>query len=596
MGHLRGLPGITPRAGQREEINTDRYGTPIQKGATIGVPFLTKYEEQMQNKISFYTAYPDVFVDEVLKPTSSNFKFLFMQRILMREIMRKSVIHVTAARGFSKTFTSLLALIIKCMLLPGVSLGFAAPGKKQSAEIVNEKIPELLRLFPLLEKEFVMLSGKDYCTLKFKNASTLEVTAPLDSTRGRRFSGLMIDETRDHDGQKVNVILLPTLVISRRTAGKRILNTNESHQCQIYTTSASAKTSYNYEKLIETFSDAIINPGRSAVFGFDYNVPIIEGLYTRDYIQSMMLSPTFNADDFAREYGAIYTSENEDSWFKFSTLSRRRKLANAEWSARPLAASDFYLLSVDVGRYNDQTACTVFKVSLSGNGRYRINVVNLYVLGRTAITKPFSVQATDIKRLMMLYAPKEVVIDTNGLGAAIADEMIKEHITEDGLRLPAYGFMNDDAYKMIQPKNAPRILYKIKANAELNSQMFSNCYSKIDSGQVSFLIKEQEARVKMLSTKKGQKMSTEEKTKRLMPYEMTSKLHDEIANLKLKQTGGNQLAIERINSRFPKDKFSSLIMGLWRIKEIEDIEYRKLEKRKKADSPKRQLIFSSKRR
>ena len=84
-------------------------------------------------------------------------------------------------------------------------------------------------------------------------------------------------------------------------------------------------------------------------------------------------------------------------------------------------------------------------------------------------------------------------------------------------------------------------------------------------------------------------MSLEEKTKFLMPYEMTTKLFEEMGNLKLKRTGnGTDIVLEPINSRFPDDRFSSLCIGLRRIKELEE-EYTK-KYRKKLN---RKLVFFS---
>ena len=66
------------------------------------------------------------------------------------------------------------------------------------------------------------------------------------------------------------------------------------------------------------------------------------------------------------------------------------------------------------------------------NDKYYSTLVNLVVLGRTAQTKPFTIQAMDLKRLILDYNPKEVVIDTNGLGLGLADELIKDQYDENG--------------------------------------------------------------------------------------------------------------------------------------------------------------------
>ena len=58
--------------------------------------------------------------------------------------------------------------------------------------------------------------SKDYLTLKFRNGSILDVVAPLDSTRGGRRHGGLIDEVRDHEEAPINEIVLPLMNVSRR--------------------------------------------------------------------------------------------------------------------------------------------------------------------------------------------------------------------------------------------------------------------------------------------------------------------------------------------------------------------------------------------
>ena len=202
------------------------------------------------------------------------------------------------------------------------------------------------------------------------------------------------------------------------------------------------------------------------------------------------------------------------------------------------------------------------------------------MLARTAESKTFTQQAIDIKKIIRDFQPREVVIDTNGLGVGLADEMIKPHYDENGEYFPAYAFSNDESYYSIQPKEAQKILYGIKANGPLNSKIHGNAYSRLSSGLVKFLIREQEAKSALMSTATGQKMSVFKRVERLMPHEMTTKLFDEMANLRLKRTGvSTDIVLEQINPRYPKDKYSSFAYGLWRIKEIEE-EYTKKRRRR----------------
>lgn len=85
-----------------------------------------------------------------------------------------------------------------CMLRPGIKVFICAPGKAQSAKIAKEKLFELYQLFPLLKQELVGdgVYGVDYVTLTFRNGSIFDVVSPLNSQRGGRRGGGILDEYR----------------------------------------------------------------------------------------------------------------------------------------------------------------------------------------------------------------------------------------------------------------------------------------------------------------------------------------------------------------------------------------------------------------
>ena len=87
-------------------------------------------------------------------------------------------------------------------------------------------------------------------------------------------------------------------------------------------------------------------------------------------------------------------------------------------------------------------------------------------------------------------------------------------------------------------------------------------------------------------------MSSEQRIKRLMPHEMTTRLFEEMANLRLKKTtSSSDIVLEQINARFPKDKYSAFAYGLWRIKELEEENTKKA--RRFANGATRRLTFFS---
>ena len=444
----------------------------------------------------------------------------------------------------------------------------------EGAKISNQKIHQLWDIFLLLKDEIIGGGnfGNDYVRLTFKNGSLFDVMTPLNSTRGNRATCGILDEFRDHDADDINEIILPLLNVDRPMVnGDK--NPEEPQQIQLWITSASEKNTFCYDKTVELFEQQIINPSATFVWGFDYRIPVLTGLLSKDYLTELKMSPTFNELGFAKEYMSRFVGGSADAWFDYEKLSRARKLVNPETSEKVREGIEsFYIISVDVARLGCQTVATVLKVFPNINDGYKINLVNIFILGKTQEEKVFDHQVIELKRLIAAFNPKEVVIDINGLGVAFADTMIKEtYDPETQVTWPAYGFFNRDEYLPIQQRGCIKILYGIKANSQINSDMHSALYSKIYSGHMKFLISEQAARTKLLATRKGQRMSPEAKTARLMPHELTSILISEIMNLKIKPTGvNNQIAVEQINARMLKDKFSALEMGVYRVVQMEN--------------------------
>ena len=571
-----------------------RDGIELEKGVVITPEWLEKNENFLSECWQIFSAYPDVYLD-MIKPKDSNFDLFPYQRIFLRACMRYTTIYITAARATSKTFLSILAKYLQCMFVPGHIGSIVAPNKNQAAKISKQKIEEIWRIWPLLKNELEIYQGgphanfgKDYCDLFFKNGSRLSIVGALDSDRGLRTHATLIDEARDQDGDMISEVVLPQMNVSRRMANG-LVNPYENINTQvIYATSAGMKSSFAYSALVDTFEKAIIDPKHNFCIGLDYRIPVLHGLIDGKYVRELKMSPSYNEVTFASEYMGVWQGGSEESWFNFEKLSKYRKIKNPEWKQKFREDQKvFYLISVDVGRLSDQTVACIFRVNIRDN-KYYSTLVNLEVLGRQAETKTFSQQAIDLKKLIERYNPREVVIDCNGLGVGLADEMIRNQLDENGAVLPAYGFFNNDDYKKIQPKDAPEILYSMKANGPLNSKIHGNAYTRLNGGMVRFLITEQEARAALLATKSGSKMPFEKRVKRLMPHELTTKLFDEMANLRLKRTGLD-ITLEQINSRFPKDKYSAFAYGQWRIKELEEAAYQK-QKRKSIFSG-RKLVF-----
>ena len=209
------------------------YDIPIEKGVRLTEEMVLSDLESYKDVASWFCRYPDIFLD-YLTPRNESFKLYFYQRIFLRASLRYRYVFTIAPRAFSKSFISILAGYLKCVFLPNENFAIVAPGKAQGAKIAQQKIKEIWSHWPMLEKELIKANmGSDYVDLYFKNGSTFSVTGALDSTRGQRKTGAIIDELRDHDPQLITEVVLPLLNVSRRDPDGTI-DPTEATQQQMY--------------------------------------------------------------------------------------------------------------------------------------------------------------------------------------------------------------------------------------------------------------------------------------------------------------------------------------------------------------------------
>lgn len=196
---LKDLIAISDNRLQKQGISEER----IKKV----IPVLRQY-------ISFWREYPDIFVEFLCGDNPENFHLFFYQRVFLRAIMRHRYAYATYPRAYSKSFLSVLVLMLRCILFPGAHLFVTTGGKEQAAGIAKEKVEELCKLIPGLKNEInwgrgASKSSKDSVIYIFKNGSQLDIIAARQSSRGKRKTGGLIEEVILVDGTLLNEIIIP---------------------------------------------------------------------------------------------------------------------------------------------------------------------------------------------------------------------------------------------------------------------------------------------------------------------------------------------------------------------------------------------------
>lgn len=573
-----------------------RDGIPIEKGIVLTREYLNDNQELFTKYLNLWILYPDLFLDAIQDSKDAiNFHLKPFQRISLRASMRYRYHFWTATRATSKSFTAYLSALVRAVLLPNSTIMIVSDTKGTVIKIAEAKFEEIFRHWPLLRNELKtrqddgktgIKSSSNYYEIYLKNGSMISVISK-DTSRGLRATGAILEECALIDEVPFNEVIWPQMNIARvEVDGTK--NPDEPAASQTFITTAAERTVFMYQKLIEITVNAVLRPTEYFSWGLSYEVPLHYGLLDKQTLLDQRYSNTVSEDSFARESLSIWSGNSKEAWLDSRRLNKHRCLLKCERQATysENCPNAWYEIGIDVARYSANTAIMVIKV-LPGAQRFRKNVIYTEVInGQNYIT----VQAPRIKKLIELYNPKEVVIDGNGPGIGLMDAMAVPSFDEKtGEQFPAYYTFNNENHlppELREEQEMPAaqynaILYDIKASASNEDEIHSAFLTAVNTGSVSFLAHERIVKDKLMKTKRGQRMTPYDRRVFLMPYEMTSRLMDELNNLKLKPTGvENKFKVERISQSIEKDRFSALEYALYRIKYYEDKEIFKKRKKK----------------
>ena len=549
-----------------------------EEKVVITPDYINEHQKEMEDMVTLFTLYPDYLID-VITPHDSYFKLFFYQRVFLRVCMRYQIVSGTFPRAYSKSFLDFIANIIRSIMLPG-SKGFTcADTKKQAAQIIEEKTNEIFRLFPFFVNELNISDvdrakkkygnfGSDYAEITFKNGSHMDIVSTTNAARGGRRHWGTLEEFALMNGDEVNEIIIPLMNVDRRTMSG-LINPTEPHAAQTMITTAGYRGTYAHDRTLETLVDMAIEPGKAFCFGGDFRIPVMHGLLSADKVKEKLKNSSYKLESFLREYMSIWYGSSEDSYYSYELISQCRKLVRPEFKPEVNFKDGFYVMAVDVARFEgDQTVALIFKVYTTGE-RYKIHLVNIKLMNSTH----FKNQAIYIKQMDNLFNFKAIVMDINGNGAGLADYLIDEQ-NENGEYYQPYGFLNKNKYSNTEKRFSVKKLYGIEANRQFNSECFTNAHLILSLKRVSLLINERQARRYFGKYKSWNKLNPVKQANKLIPYAQTTKLQDQLSNLKANLDNNSSIVLTMIKKSTRKDLVSAFIYGLYYINEVEEEEKR----------------------
>lgn len=519
---------------------------------------------------SFYRANPHRFVKEYL-----GISLKLFQIILIYMMNHNYYFMYLASRGQGKTFLTSIYCCVRAILYPETKIIIASGTKGQSREVI-EKIDDLRKNSPNLAREISDLrTSTNDARVEFHNGSWIKIVASNDGARSKRANLLIVDEFRMVDFAIISKVLRKFLTAPRspkyleKDEYKHLKERNK----EIYLSSCWYKVHWSFNRFM-TYYNSMMKGSRYFVCGLPYQIAVKEGLLDEEQVKDEMSEEDFDPIGWSMEMEALWFGESEKAYFKFEDLEKNRKIPS------PLYPREFYdlikdpsfkyetkksseirLVTCDIagmaGKENDASVYTIFRLIPTTKGYDRHIVYMESVVGGHTVT-----QAIRIRQLYEDFDCDYIVLDTQSIGLGVFDQLCTPLFDKDRSKeYEPISCINDDkmAERCTYP-NAEKIIYSIKGNAQLNSEIAVLLRDGFRRGKIRILINEMEGREFLRKYKGFDSLPEETKAKFVSVYTQITLLINELINLEAEYNDNGQVKLKEPNSK-RKDRYSSTAYG-----------------------------------
>ena len=490
---------------------------------------------------------------------------------------------MVACRGIGKSYISAIYCVIRCILYPGSKVCVASGKRGQAINVLEKIMFELKPASPELAAEIDEKETKINNTtaiIAFKNTSVIKVVTASDNARGNRCNVLLLDEFRLISKTTIDTVLRKFLTLRRMpkyadlTEQERRIEWDKEKNLTMYLSSAYFKDHWSYTKCVDTLKAMVDQNRRQFVCGFPYQLSICEGLLDPELVQDDMADTEFSEVTWSMEMGAEFYGSADGAFFDYESIAKNRKirypmlpdsvsskLANPQLvKIPPKQNGEVRILSADIAlmssrkHNNDATAIFMNQLIPTRAGRYTCNIA----YADTCEGLRTDDQALIIRKLFDEFNCDYIVLDCQGVGMGVFDLLARDIVDPDtGEIYPALSCCNNSemAARCTVP-GAPKVIWAIKASAQMNSDCAFLLREGFKSGRIRLLANEYDADDLLSEIRGYSSLNPLEKMKIKLPYIHTTLLIDELVNLQHEEAGGKIKIYEKSGKR--KDRYSSL--------------------------------------
>lgn len=471
--------------------------------------------------------------------------------------------HSFISNGFvsHNTWGEVISMFVTAILYPGITMSLTAQTKANAAELLKDKYLEITKQYPLIKNEIVKVRfAKDDTEINFINGSRIDVLANAQQSKGQRRNRMEIEEAALIDNTTFEDALKPIVEVGRITQGKLgVVDPLELNQSISFYTTAGFRGSDEHLRNIQMYKDMIDCKG-DFVLGSGWMLGCWMGRGSNK-LQILKKKETTGSVSFARNYEEKWVGAADNALVDINKLLKTRTLTEPLYD--DINNDREIVLGVDVARSasnaNNKTVISVVEEHHLKNGLIlSMDLVNMFLVSNQL---NFTAQACLVKKVQRQYNAKIVVVDTNGLGSGLRDELLKPNVdVSDGESYPAWDTVNGDIKS--EYRDAKPLLFALnsqskdetKKDGRINSYAIINFIDCVEGQKIKLLEERKDA---------GTNINDLDEVKEFVPFAQTNALVEEIANLKLIHLSNGEVTVQKVLYKIDKDRFSSLMYAMW---------------------------------
>lgn len=472
------------------------------------------------------------------------------------------------SRGFGKTWITALCCLAIGVLYPNSPVSVVS-GTFDQATLVLKKIQSEFSQNPNILREIAgtgngivrMNKGELRCVLK--NGSVIAART-IGTMRGQRAKVIVIDEAPEVSKEDINAVVNPVKNYSRMEMTQLGLADYPSKSISI--TSACLKSNYFFEQFSHALHEMANGEDNVFACALDYKAAERAGITSHEFFEKerKRMPETM----FAMEYGSIFVGAEQGSIFPYELTERCRTLNSVE-VAMPAKSTSDYVISIDLATssasHADNAVITVIKLIERDDGGYMKNVVCI----RSFHGKRLDYLAAETRKLLVKFPRTiKVVFDHRGLGDAFPRFFAQPWIDpETNREYPP--LVLDTELSAIH--DAIPMLHPVVANSAINQQLVSSLAVAFERGTIALPIQSR----KIINDHVVMDDEDDGVDRKYLPNEKAifieaDALQIEMGNIVGRVGSSGSILYDVAKSSQHKDRYSSLAMGIWYIRAIED--------------------------